>query len=128
MLSETALADYRRDGFVVLPDILTMAEVEALRRVTEQLVEGSRAVAANDEIYDLEDTHTSAEPRVRRIKTPHLHHAEYARAARNPKIVERIKRFVGHGAVRHRQAQHEIGRLWRAGRMAPGLGVLSAHQ
>ena len=57
MLSETALADYRRDGFVVLPDILTMAEVEALRRVTEQLVEGSRAVAANDEIYDLEDTH-----------------------------------------------------------------------
>ena len=62
MLSETALADYRRDGFVVLPDILTMAEVEALRRVTEQLVEGSRAVAANDEIYDLEDTHSSAEP------------------------------------------------------------------
>ena len=45
-------------------------------------------VAANDEIYDLEDSHSPAEPRVRRIKTPHLHHPEYARAARHPKIVE----------------------------------------
>ena len=35
---------------------------------------------------------------------------------------------MGYRAVRHRQAQHEVGRVWRAGRMAPGLGVLSAHQ
>ena len=48
----------------------------------------ARSVAANDEIYDLEDSHSAAEPRVRRIKTPHLHHPEYARAARHPKIVE----------------------------------------
>ena len=95
MLSAADLATYRRDGFIVVPDILTRDEVEALRRVTEEFVRNSRSVAANDEIYDLEDSHSPAEPRVRRIKTPHLHHPEYARAARHPKIVEVLKDLWG---------------------------------
>jgi phytanoyl-CoA hydroxylase len=95
MLSETTLAAYRRDGFFVLPDILTSSEVEALRQVTDELVEGARSVTANNEVYDLEDTHSAAEPRVRRIKTPHLHHSEYARAARHPKIVEVLRDLWG---------------------------------
>jgi phytanoyl-CoA hydroxylase len=95
MLSEAAVTAYRRDGFVVLPDILTMSEIAGLRRVTDALVEGARAVAANDEIYDLEDTHSAAEPRVRRIKTPHLHDPEYARAARHPKIVAALRELWG---------------------------------
>ncbi|HYZ41334.1 MAG TPA: hypothetical protein VE687_12025, partial [Stellaceae bacterium] len=44
--------------------------------------------AANDDVYDLAETHSAARPRVRRIKRPHLHHPKYARAARHPKIVE----------------------------------------
>ena len=78
---------YRRDGFVVLPDIFTPSEVDALRQVTDAFVERARQVAANDDIYDLEDSHTLAAPRVRRIKTPHLFDPEYARAARHPRIV-----------------------------------------
>ena len=88
MLSSIEFAAYRRDGFIVLPDVLTRDEVEALRRVTDELVHKARSVAANDDIYDLEDSHSPDEPRVRRIKTPHLHHPEYARAARHPRIVE----------------------------------------
>jgi hypothetical protein len=95
MLSPADLATYRRDGFIVLPDILTRDEVEALRRVTEEFVRDARSVAANDDIYDLEESHSAAEPRVRRIKTPHLHHPEYARAARHPKIVEVLKDLWG---------------------------------
>jgi ectoine hydroxylase-related dioxygenase (phytanoyl-CoA dioxygenase family) len=88
MLSSTDLAAYRRDGFIVLPDILSREEVEALRRVTDRFVANARSVAVNDEVYDLEDSHSPAEPRVRRIKTPHLHDSEYARATRHSKIVE----------------------------------------
>jgi phytanoyl-CoA hydroxylase len=88
MLSQADLTAYRRDGFIVLPDILTQQEVAALRRVTDGFVRNARMVAANDEVYDLEDSHSPDEPRVRRIKTPHLHDPEYARAARHPKIVE----------------------------------------
>src|SRR5207253_7926344 len=70
MLSAADLATYRRDGFVVLPDILTRDEVEALRRVTEQFVRDARSVAANDDVYALEYTHSAVEPRVRRRQAP----------------------------------------------------------
>ncbi len=95
MLSQANLAAYRRDGFVVLPDVLSPGEVEALRRVTDEFVCNARTLAANDDIYDLEDSHSPQEPRVRRIKTPHLHHADYARAARHPKIVAVLKDLWG---------------------------------
>ena len=88
MLSPAALAAYRRDGFIVLPDILEPAQIEALRRVTDAFVDNARTVLANDEVYDLEETHSPDEPRVRRIKAPHLRDPEYARAARHPRIVE----------------------------------------
>jgi phytanoyl-CoA hydroxylase len=95
MLSQADLATYRRDGFIVLPGILTPAKVEALRCVTDRFVADARSVAADDEVYDLEDSHSAAEPRVRRIKTPHLHDPEYARVARHPKIVEALADLWG---------------------------------
>jgi phytanoyl-CoA hydroxylase len=95
MLSQAEIEAYRRDGFIVVPDVLSPDQVEALRRVTDEFVRNAAAVAANDEVYDLEDSHSAAEPRVRRIKTPHLHHAEYARAARHPRIVELLKDLWG---------------------------------
>jgi phytanoyl-CoA hydroxylase len=95
MLSETDLAAYRRDGFIVVPDVLSAAEVEMLRRVTDGFVRESAAVPDHNDIYDLEETHSAQEPRVRRIKAPHLHHAEYARAARHPNIVAALKDLWG---------------------------------
>jgi len=62
-------------------------EMEELR---DEFVRDSGAVAANDEIYDLEDSHSAAEPRVRRIKTPHLHHADA-----HTKGISRLRRRDG---------------------------------
>jgi ectoine hydroxylase-related dioxygenase (phytanoyl-CoA dioxygenase family) len=95
MLSPDQIAAYRRDGFIVVPDVFTGDEIAALRRVTDGFVDGARQVAANDDIYDLEDSHSAAEPRVRRIKTPHLHDPEYARAARQPKVVAVLRDLWG---------------------------------
>ncbi|MBO0738371.1 MAG: phytanoyl-CoA dioxygenase family protein [Alphaproteobacteria bacterium] len=95
MLSQTNLSAYRRDGFVVVPDILSPDEVAALRRVTDEFVRIACSISANDDTYDLEDSHSATEPRVRRIKAPHLQHPEYARAARHPKIVELLTDLWG---------------------------------
>ena len=128
MLSPADLAIYRRDGFVVLPDILTRDEVEALRGVTEEFVRDARSVAASFRLYDLEDSHSAAEPRVRRLKAPHL--IDPGVFPRQPQRQGRCdpQGSVGQRALRHRQAQHEVGGVWGARGMAPGLGVLSAHQ
>ena len=95
MLSPAHLAAYRRDGFIVLPEVFSPEDVKALRRVTDEFVRDARTITANDDIYDLEDSNSAAEPRVRRIKTPHVHHPEYARAARHPKIVEVLRELWG---------------------------------
>src|SRR5579871_6857025 len=97
MLTPADLAAYRRDGFMVLPDILSAREIEALRRVTDDFVAAASRITANDDIYDLEDSHAPGEPRVRRIKTPHLQHPVQAGAPRHPANVAVGKELWGLG-------------------------------
>lgn len=88
MLSKAQIEEYNDVGALVVPDVLSPAEVAELRRVTDGFVEQSRAITAHNDIFDLEDTHSPAQPRVRRIKAPHLHHASYGALTRHPRIVE----------------------------------------
>ena len=95
ILTETQRAAYDRDGFIVVPDVFSAAEIAALRAVTDEFERNAARVAANDDIYDLEDSHSASEPRVRRIKTPHLHHPAYAGASRNDTVVAILKELWG---------------------------------
>ena len=87
MISAAEVETYRREGYLVLPDVLTLAEVEALQRVTDEFVERSRSVTNHTEMFDLEDGHTPSDPRLRRIISPHLWHSVYAELVRHPRII-----------------------------------------
>ncbi|HEV8680237.1 MAG TPA: phytanoyl-CoA dioxygenase family protein [Stellaceae bacterium] len=95
MLTDSQRAAYDRDGFIVVPEVFTAAEINELRRVTDEFVAGAARVSANDDVYDLEESHSPAEPRVRRLKKPHDIHPAYFRASRNPKIVAILKDLWG---------------------------------
>jgi len=95
MLNAIQIAEYNRVGAIVVPDVLTPAELLELRQVTEGFVARSAALTTHDPIYDLEDSHTSAQPRVRRIKAPHLHHPAYAALMRNPGIIACLQSLWG---------------------------------
>jgi ectoine hydroxylase-related dioxygenase (phytanoyl-CoA dioxygenase family) len=86
MLTQAQIEEYDRVGAIVVPDVLSPAEIAELRAVTDGFVDRARNIATHDAIYDLEDSHTPAMPRVRRIKAPHLHHEAYGRLVRHPKI------------------------------------------
>jgi phytanoyl-CoA hydroxylase len=45
-------------------------------------------------VYDLEPTHSAAEPRVRRIKAPHAQHAVYDSVMRHPRILAVLQALV----------------------------------
>jgi ectoine hydroxylase-related dioxygenase (phytanoyl-CoA dioxygenase family) len=83
MLTDAQRAAYDRDGFIVVPDVFSAEDVAELRRVTDEFVSASATVTANDAVYDLEDTHSADEPRVRRLKAPHAIHPVYMRAPRS---------------------------------------------
>ncbi|HTZ34444.1 MAG TPA: phytanoyl-CoA dioxygenase family protein [Stellaceae bacterium] len=95
MLTEAQRAAYRDDGFLVIPGVFSAAEIAELRAVTDGFVERSAGVAANDDVFDLEDTHSAGDPRVRRIKTPHLHDPVYGRASRHPAVVAILEELWG---------------------------------
>src|SRR4051794_38132914 len=95
MLTEAQRQAYECDGFIVVPDVFSPAEIDELRLVTDQFVRDSARVAANDAVYDLEDSHAEGEPRVRRLKAPPLIHPVYFQASRNRRVVEILKDLWG---------------------------------
>ncbi|MGE0801929.1 MAG: phytanoyl-CoA dioxygenase family protein [Lautropia sp.] len=95
MISDSVVAQYQRDGYIVVPGVLSEAEVAELRQITEQFVERSREASTHTDIYDLEPGHSASQPRVRRIKTPDRFHPGYARMVRHPKIVAVLQKLWG---------------------------------
>jgi phytanoyl-CoA hydroxylase len=95
MIDQQAVAFFRDQGYLVVPEVLSQTEIAALREVTEAFVERARAVTSHDEIYDLEDSHSAAEPRVRRIKTPHRWDDTYRRMVDHPRILAALQKLWG---------------------------------
>ena len=95
MLTKAQIDEYNEIGAIVVPDILTEAEVQRLRSVTDGFVERARGLSGHDEVYDLEDSHTPEHPRVRRIKQTHLQHPEYGRLPHHPKILAVLQDLWG---------------------------------
>ena len=95
MLSQADLDRYHREGFIVVPDVLSEAEVLSLREATDEFVAKSRSVSAHNEIYDLEPGHSPEIPRVRRVKTPDRWDARFAAMVRHPGIVGCLQALWG---------------------------------
>ncbi|MBN8927677.1 MAG: phytanoyl-CoA dioxygenase [Rhodospirillales bacterium 69-11] len=95
MLTKAQIAEYDDVGAIVVPDVLTPAEVQELRAVTDGFVERARGLTTHTDIYDLEDSHSPETPRVRRIKAAHLHHPAYAALTRHPSILGVLQALWG---------------------------------
>jgi len=85
---------YRRDGFVVIEDVLSDREVDRLRQVTDALVNASRDITDHDEVYDLEPNHSPIDPRVRRIKQPHKLDPAFSALVNHPKIIQVLQKLM----------------------------------
>jgi ectoine hydroxylase-related dioxygenase (phytanoyl-CoA dioxygenase family) len=88
VLSKAQIEEYNSTGALVIEGVLSENDVKELRRVTDEFVERSRSITENDDVFDLEETHSASRPRVRRIKTPDRQHEVYAKLVRHPRLVE----------------------------------------
>lgn len=94
-LTKEQIDRYWEDGFIVVEGVLSAAEVNELRRVTDDLVEKSRTVSQHDETYDLEPNHSAAAPRVRRIKMPQNVHPAYGAIVRHEGLLRILRQIIG---------------------------------
>ncbi len=66
MISEQDVQAYKRDGVIVVPEILGADTLTQLRSVIAELVAGAAKTLEHTDVYDLEPGHTAESPRVRR--------------------------------------------------------------
>jgi phytanoyl-CoA hydroxylase len=95
MIGKWEVEAYKRDGVIVVPDVLDSQILARMRQVVAELVAGAAAITEHTDVYDLEPGHTPANPRVRRIKTPHKVHAVFDEVARSPQVIAILKALLG---------------------------------
>ena len=95
MISQQDVLAYRRDGVIVVPDVLDASTLTEVRSVIAELVAGAAKTLEHTDVYDLEPGHTAENPRVRRIKTPHKVHALFNDIARSPAVLDILKKLIG---------------------------------
>ncbi len=101
MIGEQEVRTYRRDGVIVVPDVLGPDVLARMRQVLAQLVAESADVCEHTAVYDLEPGHSSAEPRVRRIKAPHKVHPVFEEVVRSPQVIAILQALLGPGVRLH---------------------------
>jgi ectoine hydroxylase-related dioxygenase (phytanoyl-CoA dioxygenase family) len=102
---------YRRDGFVVVPDLLGPEQLAGIRRVIAELVAAAAEVDTHTAVYDLEPGHTRAQPQVRRIKQPHKVHPAFDAVVRSAPVMAVLTELLGadlrlHGSKLNMKAAH----------------------
>lgn len=95
MLTSGQLAAYHRDGVVMVEDVADAATLATMRRALADLVAKSAPVTQHDDVYDIEPDHTAANPRLRRIKTPHKHHPSFNAFPRSEPLLSILKQLLG---------------------------------
>ncbi len=95
MLSADEVAFYRANGYLMVENAVTPAQLDALRRVTYDLIDRSRSVTESDEVFDLDDGHSADRPRLTRIKLPHKQHPVYWDTLVNSRITDVLKTLLG---------------------------------
>ena len=101
MISDEQVRAYRRDGVIVVENVLDAETLAHLRSVVAELIAGASAVTEHNEVYDLEPGHSPEAPRVRRIKAAHKVHPAFDALVRGEPVLEILKRLIGPGLRLH---------------------------
>ena len=86
---------YRDNGFLMLESQIPEAEVDECIAEIERFREEASHLSASNERLDLEDTHTMANPRLRRIKLPHTISDVFARLMRSDHVLAPVRDLLG---------------------------------
>jgi ectoine hydroxylase-related dioxygenase (phytanoyl-CoA dioxygenase family) len=94
-ITEDDVTRYHDQGYLTVPGVLTDAELDVIRRELAQLVSEAAGVTENDAVYDLEPNHTTAAPRVRRVKEPHSVMPSVAALLEHPVLIRLLTQLIG---------------------------------
>ena len=95
MLTDAQVEYYNENGYLAVKNVLNAEEVAELRSVTDEFAQKSAGVTHNDDVFDLEPSHSPDNPRLRRLKNPADQHPVYNKTLRHDKILDIVAQLVG---------------------------------
>ncbi len=95
MLSRDQIDFYNENGYLMVENAVTPEQLEALQETTYRLIDASRPVTETNEVYDLDEGHSPANPRLTRIKLPHKQDPLYWDVLKNSAITEVMTELLG---------------------------------
>ncbi len=96
-LTADQIESYERDGYVVVKDVLTGAEMAELRAAADFFAEQALHLKADSDVIELDDAAHLADgpPLIRRLKSPHTNHEAFAKALAHPDVLDIVEDLVG---------------------------------
>mgnify|MGYP000849625719 CR=1 FL=1 len=107
MLPEKDVRFYQDNGFVVEQEFFDRATIAELGRACDALCAKAGSLTKNDDYYDLEDSHSAKDIRVRRLKKPTEMDPVFYKIARNPKLLAALSQLIGPGI----RLSHPTGKI-----------------
>lgn len=101
MLTKNQLEQFSHEGVLLVENVADQVTLTVMRQALADLVERSRSVTQHNAIYDLEPTHSAEQPRLRRVKHPHLRHPVFDTFARSEPLVSILKQLLGPNVRMH---------------------------
>lgn len=95
MLTADQKAFYDREGYLMVENAVKPDQLAELRRIAYDYIEASRDVTASNDVYDLDEGHSAAAPRLTRIKLPHKQHPYFWDLLRNSGLTEVLRDLLG---------------------------------
>ena len=86
---------FAEHGHIHVPGVLGAARLRAVQAEVDAVVQAAAGVADHNAVYDLEASHSPETPRVRRIKTPHIHFPFFEDLARDTAITDPVASLIG---------------------------------
>ena len=72
-LTKDEINFYNDQGYLLVEDVISENQHKEMLALVDGFFEKSKMIRENDNIFDLEDGHSSDNPRLKRIKQPHQH-------------------------------------------------------
>ena len=114
VLSQVQREAYFEQGYLCIESLISEAELQRLREVTQELLERSCQETASGSTFDLAPSHSSDAPKIRRIKRPDAQHDAYWQFSQGT-IADVAADLVGPDVVFHHS---KLNFKWNDGRDA----------
>ena len=94
-LSKDDVKFYNDQGYLLVEDVISESQHKEMLSLVKDFFEKAKMVKENDNIFDLEDGHSSDNPRLKRIKQPHQHSQFFWDIIKESKIEGILKDLLG---------------------------------